>query len=55
MGEELTWTKSDAVREHEGRILYAFTASRGSWSVGVYAHDLEEAKHRLKDETDGTR
>ena len=50
MGEELKWTKGSAVRAVDGRNLYSFIASKGSWSMGVYAHDLDEAKRKLRDE-----
>lgn len=50
MGEEVRWVKGSAVREIDGRPLYSFTASRGAWSTHVYAHDLEEAQRKLREE-----
>jgi hypothetical protein len=51
MREELKWVKGSAVCCVNGRTLYPFTVSRGTWSMGVYAHDLEEAKRKLENET----
>jgi hypothetical protein len=55
MGEELKWVKGSAVREIDGRTLYSFTASRGASSTDVYAHDLEEAQRKLREEAEGKR
>ena len=51
MGEDVKWTKGSAVRAVDGRMIYTFTASRGAWSMDIYAHELDEAKQKLKDET----
>ena len=53
MGEVLKWVQGSAVREVDGRTLYSFTASRGAWSMDIYAHDLNEAKRKLREELTG--
>ena len=52
MGEELKWTKGSAVRAVDGRNLHAFVSSKGSWSISVSAHDLDEGKRKLRDEVE---
>ena len=42
-------------RDDDRGTHYSFTASKGRWSAGVYAYDLEDAKRKLRISASGVR